>query len=180
MLRVTSFVHQFIKNSLTQVSTILDLTLGNGNDALFCLQRGHRVIGLDIQALAIERSEAKCHDYPKHVFHQIDHALLDTVIHEPLDGVLMNNGYLPNGNEQITTSLSSSLIALSKSIVLMHPLAYLIVTLYRKQAGGLLEAEGIETYLRQNKKLRFNQSYTYPNDDLAPLVLIFQKVNEGS
>ena len=180
MLRVTSFVHQFIKNSLTQVSTILDLTLGNGNDALFCLQRGHRVIGLDIQTLAIERSEAKCHNYPKHVFHQIDHALLDTVIHEPLDGVLMNNGYLPNGDEHITTSLASSLAALDKSIVLMRPLAYLIVTLYRKQTGGLLEAQGIESYLRQNKKLRFDQSYTYTNDDLAPLVLIFQKVDEGS
>jgi methylase of polypeptide subunit release factors len=180
MLRVTSFVHQFIKITFTQASTLLDLTLGNGNDALFCLQRGHRVIGLDIQTLAIERSEARCHDYPKHVFHQIDHALLDTVIHEQLDGVSMNNGYLPNGNEHITTSLSSSLIALEKSIMLMRPLAYLIVTLYRKQAGGLHEAEGIETYLSQNKKLRFDQSYTYTNDDLAPLVLIFQKVDEGS
>lgn len=180
MLRVTSFVHLFIKNTFTKPSTILDLTLGNGNDALFCLQRGHRVIGLDIQALAIKRSEEKCRDYSNHVFHQIDHAILDTVIHESLDGVLMNNGYLPNGNEHITTSLSSSLIALNKSIEMMRPLAYLIVTLYRKQVGGLLEAEGIERYLRQNKKLRFDQSYTYVNDDLAPLVLIFQKVDEGS
>ena len=40
MLRVTSFVHQFIKNTFTEASTILDLTLGNGNDALFCLQIG--------------------------------------------------------------------------------------------------------------------------------------------
>lgn len=180
MLRVTSFVHQFIKNTFTQASTLLDLTLGNGNDALFCLQRGHRVLGLDLQALAIKRSEDKCRDYPNHVFHQIDHALLDTVIHESLDGVLMNNGYLPNGDERITTSLSSSLVALAKSIDRMRPLAYLIVTLYRKQAGGLLEAQGIESYLHQNKKLRFDQSYTYTNDDLAPLVLIFQKVDERS
>lgn len=180
MLRVTSFVHQFIKNTFTKPSTILDLTLGNGNDAYFCLQKGHRVIGFDVQSLAIERSEVKCHAYPNHVFHQLDHALLDTVIYEHLDGVLMNNGYLPNGDEHITTSLSSSLLALEQSIALMRPLAYMIVTLYRKQVGGLTESEGIEAYLRQNKKLRFDQSYTYTNDDLAPLVLIFQKVNEGS
>lgn len=180
MLRVTSFVHQFIKNTFTKPSTLLDLTLGNGNDALFCLQRGHRVLGLDLQALAIKRSEEKCKDYPNHEFHQIDHALLDNVIHDSIDCVLMNNGYLPKGDEHITTSLSSSLVALAKSIEMMRPLAYLIVTLYRKQAGGLYEAQGIKSYLRQNKKLRFDQSYTYTNDDLAPLVLIFQKVNERS
>jgi methylase of polypeptide subunit release factors len=180
MLRVTSFVHLFINNTLTKPSTILDLTLGNGNDALFCLQRGHRILGLDIQNLAIKRSKEKCRDYSNYVFHQIDHALLDTVIHESFDAILMNNGYLPNGDEHITTSLDSSLIALAKSIEMMRPLAYLIVTLYRKQVGGLLEAEGIEAYLKQNKKLRFDQSYTYTNDDIAPLVLIFQKVDEGS
>ena len=34
--------------------------------------------------------------------------------------------------------------------------------------------------LNQNKKLRNIQSYTYENDDLAPVLTIFQKINEGS
>jgi hypothetical protein len=180
MLRVTSFVHQFIAETFKKPSVVLDLTLGNGNDALFCLQKGHRVLGLDIQAVAIERSEHHCKDHPNHVFHQINHAQLDDVIHEKLDCVLMNSGYLPDGDETLTTSLPDSIEALEKSIALMRLSGFLIVTLYRKQDGGLDEALGIEGYLRQNKKLRFDQSYTYPNDELAPLVLIFQKVDEGS
>lgn len=136
------------------------------------------MLGLDIQALAIERSERKCIAYPKHVFHQIDHAHLDRVIQEDLDCVLMNNGYLPYADAHITTTLESSLNALEKSIERLRPSGFLIITLYRKQDGGLNEAQGIEAYLRQNKKLRYNQSYTYDNDELAPLVLIFQKVDE--
>ena len=178
MLRVTSFVHRFIKDTITTPSIVLDLTLGNGNDAYFCLQHHHRVIGLDIQTVAIERSELKCKDYPNHAFFHIDHALLDTVVHEKIDCVMMNTGYLPHGDIQITTSLTSSVLALEKSIERMHDSAYLIVTLYRKQSGGLTEAIGIETYLRQNKKLRFDQSYTYLDDALAPIVLIFQKIDE--
>lgn len=178
MLRVTSFVHRFIKHAFAMPATILDLTLGNGNDAFFCLQKGHRVLGLDLQALAINRSETKCLAYPNHIFHQIDHALLDDVIHEPVDCVLMNNGYLPKADERITTTLSSSLIALEKSLSWLRPYGYLIVTLYRKHVGGLAEAHGIESHLRHNKKLRFDQSYTYVLDDRAPLVLIFQKVDK--
>lgn len=180
MLRVTSFVHRFIKDNLQSTAVILDLTLGNGNDAFFCLQNGHRVLGIDFQQLAIERSERKCCEYPNHVFHHIDHAFLDCVVHEPLDCILMNNGYLPSADERITTTLPSSLIALEKSIALMRPFGYLIVTLYRKQDGGRDEAHGIESNLRQNKKLRFDLSYTYGDDDLAPLVLIFQKIDERS
>lgn len=179
-MRVTSFMHHFLLKNCDSNAIVCDLTLGNGNDALFCLQHFKHVYAFDIQPIAIVRSQLKCEKYPNKDFYCLDHAYLDTVLNTPIDIVIMNNGYLPNYETSITTEVNSSITALDKSINLLKTDGYLCITLYRKHEGGLEEFDGIMNYLNQNKKLRTIQSYTYENDNLAPILTIFQKINEGS
>lgn len=179
-MRVTSFMHHFLLKHCSKDAIVCDLTLGNGNDTLFCLQHFKHVYAFDIQAIAIVRSQLKCEKYLNKNFYCLDHAQLDTVLSTPVDVVIMNNGYLPNYELSIKTEVKSSITALDKSINLLNEDGYLCITLYRKHEGGLEEYEGLMTYLNQNKKLRLIQSYTYENDNLAPVLTIFQKVDEGS
>lgn len=179
-MRVTSYMHHFLLKHCDANSIICDLTLGNGNDALFCLQHFKHVYAFDIQPIAIVRSSLKCEDFTNKNFYCLDHAHLDKVLNEHVDVVLMNNGYLPNSESNVMTEVESSIAALNKSIELLNPDGYLCITLYRKHDGGIEEYHGIMDYLNQNKKLRTIQSYTYDNDDLAPVLTIFQKVYEGS
>jgi len=179
-MRVTSYMHHFLLKHCDENAIICDLTLGNGNDALFCLQHFKHVYAFDIQPIAIVRSKLKCENYSNKDFYCLDHAQLDTVLKTQVDVVLMNNGYLPNSETNIMTELDSSIKALDKSISILKKDGYLCVTLYRKHDGGIEEYEGIMNFLNQNKKLRNIQSYTYENDDLAPVLTIFQKIDEGS
>jgi len=179
-MRVTSFMHHFILKHCDANSIVCDLTLGNGNDALFCLQHFKHVYAFDIQPIAIVRSNLKCEDYTNKNFYCLDHAHLDTVLNTSVDIVLMNNGYLPNFESNIITEVESSITALEKGITLLNKDGYLCITLYRKHDGGIEEFYAIMDYLNQNKKLRTVQSYTYDNDDLAPVLTIFQKIDERS
>jgi hypothetical protein len=173
-------MHHFLLKHCDADSIVCDLTLGNGNDALFCLQHFKHVYAFDIQPIAIVRSSLKCEEYPNKHFYCLDHAQLDKVLNIQVDIVLMNNGYLPNSETNIMTELNSSITAMDKSLELLKVNGYLCVTLYRKHEGGLVEYHGIMDYLNQNKKLQIIQSYTYDNDDLAPVLTIFQKVNEST
>lgn len=177
-MRVTSFMHHFLLKHCDANSIVCDLTLGNGNDALFCLQHFKHVYAFDIQPISIVRSTLKCEDYQNKNFYCLDHAQLDKVLNIQVDIVLMNNGYLPNSDTNIMTELNSSITAIDKSLELLKVNGYLCITLYRKHEGGLIEYHGVMEYLNQNKKLQMIQSYTYDNDDLAPVLTIFQKVNE--
>ena len=179
-MRVTSFMHHFLLKHCDSNAIVCDLTLGNGNDALFCLQHFKHVYAFDIQAIAIVRATLKCENYPNKDFYCLDHSQLDTILNTNVDIVIMNNGYLPNSETSITTEMKSSITALDKSIQLLNPNGYLCITLYRKHEGGIEEYEGIMNFLNQNKKLRMIQSYTYDNDDLAPVLTIFQKIDERS
>ena len=179
-MRVTSYMHHFLLKHCDADAIVCDLTLGNGNDTLFCLQHFKHVYAFDIQPIAIVRSRLKCNDYENKNFYCLDHSQLDRVLDVKIDVLLMNNGYLPNSETNIITELHTSIAALDKGINILKDGGYLCITLYRKHEGGLKEFLGIMDYLSQNKKLSKIESYTYDNDDLAPVLTIFQKVDERS
>jgi methylase of polypeptide subunit release factors len=179
MLRVSTYVHQFLLNHLSKDAVILDLTCGRGSDTLFCAQHFKHVYAVDIQVEAIELTQQKCQLLNNVSFILDDHQNIDHHLHQPIDACLFNSGFLPKSSSSIITSYHSSQIAIQKAIQLMKPEAYLCLVLYLKHDQGV-EANQLKHHFSHHKDLVLMSHYHYSNDALSPQVLIFQKSNKSS
>ena len=174
MERVTTVVHRFLREHLNPDSVILDLTAGQGNDTLFCAQHFKKVIAMDIQEEAIQATVRKCQTQTNVQLIHDDHSHLGNYIHEPLDAVLFNSGYLPKSLSKLTTQSSSTLKAFDASIAYLKKGGFLCATFYRKQDWGIEEYEACDVWFTQHT-LQEVLYYRYPDDPLSPIVRIFQK-----
>lgn len=179
MLRVSTFVHQFLLKHISPDATVLDLTCGHGNDTLFCAQHFKKVVSIDIQEEALQSARLKCSNYTNIHFIHDDHQTIDSYITDPLDACIFNSGYLPHGSSHLKTTYASSNKALNAVITHLKEAAYLCVVLYRKHDNAE-ESALLEDFLLSHPQLECIERYTYPNDALAPLVLILKKCNKSS
>lgn len=173
MLRVTTALHQYIKKH-HRGDTALDLSCGHGHDSFFLSKYYKKVYSFDIQEEAIE-SARKRYAIPEIHYILDNHQNLDNHIHDKVHCVILNSGYLPHSESVLKTETKSSLLALEKAIELLEHSGILGVCLYRKHEGGLDESIAIETMLSQRLDLKLDLRYTYPDDPLAPLLLVFVK-----
>lgn len=176
MKRITTVAHQFLLEHLNSGANICDLTCGNGNDTLFCAQHFKTVITFDIQEEAINNSKEKCKDFKNIVFINQSHELIDQYIYQNCDAFIFNGGYLPNSTSILITQTKSSLTAFEKAIQLLNKKGYLVFTFYRKHEGGNAEYEACSTWLNQQSTIKQILSYSYDDDELSPILLIFQRL----
>src|SRR5690606_35790686 len=93
-------------------STVVDATCGNGHDTLFCCQHFKTVHAFDIQHIAIEQTKLRTSSYQNITLHHESFTNLTKI--DPIDGVIFNLGYLPKGDESITTKAEVLLETLKK------------------------------------------------------------------
>ena len=177
--RVTTAAWRLLRDTCSPESSVVDLTAGNGNDTLFLCRNFREVVAFDIQAEAIERTKARCTGYPNLTLIHDSHANLDAYIKKPVDAFIFNSGYLPKSDSDLTTTADSTLETLRKALVFLKPGGRLFLTFYRKQTGGEDEFRASEAFLSKQKTLRETGRVTYPNDPLAPVLLVFQKRQES-
>ncbi len=99
--------HVVLENFLKKDHLAVDLTAGNGKDTLFLARRASRVLAMDIQQAAMDKTEALLKK------EAIKNAELILDSHEnvsryvelsEVDAFVMNLGYLPGGDKEITTT----------------------------------------------------------------------------
>jgi ubiquinone/menaquinone biosynthesis C-methylase UbiE len=177
MLRVSSFVHQFLLKHLTSDAKVLDLTCGRGNDTLFCAQHFKQVVSIDIQEEALISAQLKCKEHTNIRFIHDDHQHIDQHISDQLDACVFNSGYLPQSTSSYHTHFETSRSALSKTIPQLKTGGYACIVLYRKHDEAF-ESTQLENFVLNHPLLDLVERYSYPNDALSPLVLIFKKRNK--
>lgn len=175
MKRVTTLAHEFLIQHLSPEATLVDLTMGNGNDTLFGVMHFRKVIAFDIQAEALIQTARRCAGYDNLRLHHLDHRHLDQAIQEPVDAYIFNSGYLPHAESALTTQADSTLEALEKALERLKPQGYLVLTFYRKQAHGLQEADACTHWLTHESRLQIILTHQYENDPLSPILIIAQK-----
>ena len=176
MKRITTVAHQFLLEHLNSGANICDLTCGNGNDTLFCAQHFKTVIAFDIQEEAINNSKEKCKDFKNIVFINQSHELIDQYIYQYCDAFIFNGGYLPHSKSNLSTKTKSSITAFEKSISLLNKNGYLILSFYRKHEGGNDEYLECRKWLSNQSTIHEISTYQYDDDELSPVLLIFQKL----
>lgn len=156
ILSVISFAQQLVRSKVREGDTVVDATLGNGNDALFLAQlvgpRG-RVYGFDVQEAAVEASrarltregvEARCTLLCES--HALLHGMVDSSVHGKVAAVMFNLGYLPGSDESVITLVDSTLAALQQALDVLRSDGVLSVLVYPGHTGGDTEAAAVEAW----------------------------------
>lgn len=165
LANVHQIVDLIIDTYLKKGWTCVDATLGNGKDSLKlykALDGECKIYSFDIQDQAIVNSKKLfaeneiSEDKIKVICDS--HENIDTYIHEPVDFFIMNLGYLPGGNKDITTNYKSVKIFLDKITLIMQEKSFGLIIFYPGHEAGMEEYIKISKYLSALDQNKFNVS----------------------
>lgn len=159
--------HEWLMQFKDDHACVIDMTCGNGHDTLFLAQHFKRVLAVDIQKEALERTQALCQDHKNIDYQHMNHADIDFACYQPILGAIYNLGYLPKGDKSIITQAKSTAISLEK--LLPYLKAFLVITTYRRHPGGLEEHEAVMNFINKHKLPYTSLTYDKP---LSPYTLL--------
>lgn len=152
-LKVVDLVKSIVAGVVSEGDTVVDATVGNGNDTLFLArlvgEKG-KVYGFDIQQKAINNTGELLKDLglQNRVNLICDgHENMDKYITGDVKAVIFNLGYLPGGNRDITTLPNTTLTAVKKSLQLLQPGGITAIAAYRGHQSGKSEEALLGEYL---------------------------------
>lgn len=185
MKKVVEIAHDILVSKIPKDSVVADMTCGNGFDTCFLagLDQVKKVIAFDIQKEAIKhtREKLKQQALEQHcILIEDGHEHADQYIKEELDAAIFNFGYLPHGDEWITTKLVTSQCAVSKVLKLLKKHGILILVLYPGHEEGKKESEYFSDWVTHLDSSRFSvMSIRMENKVKSPYLLIVEKIRHG-
>ena len=161
MVDLTGLHKHFLLEHIGEGDTVVDFTMGNGNDTLFLSKtvgESGRVYAFDIQqeALVSTKKHLVENGAPENytLIHASHHLVADYV-KEPIKAGMFNLGYLPrSGKKAVTTMRETTLPAVRAAIELLAPDGVLIVAIYPGHKEGELEGEELREYFKTLSKYK--------------------------
>ncbi|MEZ4819703.1 MAG: class I SAM-dependent methyltransferase [Bdellovibrionota bacterium] len=149
-MHLTALAQHTIESRCPHASIAVDATVGNGKDALFLAKRAEELFCFDIQPQAIANAKQAMQDIGSDCqihWIQASHAYMDAYVHGKIDICMFNLGYLPGGDQNITTHSASTIKALNIAIKKLHPEGVLSILCYPGHPAGMIEYETIQKWL---------------------------------
>jgi protein-L-isoaspartate O-methyltransferase len=153
MLSAMRFSHKLIEEIVQPGDTVVDATMGNGNDTEFLARLvGEKgtVHAFDIQTEAVENTKERLARAGLHAeLHLESHETAYKYLNHNLKVAIFNLGYLPKSESNIITRASSTLPAiesLARELVL-H--GRIIIVVYYGHEGGLEEKEQVDGLMKK-------------------------------
>lgn len=172
-----NYTRRNIKMFAANKTNIIDATCGNGNDSLYLAEQypSCKIIGFDIQKLAIDNSTNRCQHLNNVEFILDSHANVDQYVADNVSLAIFNLGYLPRADVTITTRAESTITAIEKILPILNSGGAIIITLYRG-ATNLAETELVVEYLRTiNKDFYIVSMYDLINLNGNPFNVIIER-----
>lgn len=173
MKTMTEYVTSRLLDEKYEVA--IDFTMGNGNDTLTLSKIAKKVYSFDIQETALINTRKLIND--------IDNVELILDSHENFDNYLQsfdmgvfNLGYLPQGDHEITTKVSTSLIAIDKAVRCLNKKGHLFIVVYIGHPEGEKESLKIDEYVSSLDHMIYNVAlFKMMNKTKAPYVIEIEK-----
>jgi len=140
----------------------VDATMGNGNDTVFLAELvgdTGTIYSFDIQKEAIYNTRKKIIDNKIKTNIQLihdGHENIDKYINKDVKLVMFNLGYLPKAEHKITTKADTTLIAIKKSLNLIHKNGVVLVVIYHGHENGKLEKVAVEEFASTLNQKEYN------------------------
>lgn len=184
--KAVAFSHKLLKNTVKMGDTVIDATIGKGNDTIFLAslvgKTGH-VIGFDIQEEAIVLTEQKCANNGVSSYvslHQVSHEQADTYVmaNVELGGIIYNLGYLPGSDKSITTLRESTVRSIHKLLPRLKVGSLMILVVYSGHSKGVEEKEGVLDYVENLDQTYYSVlRYGFINQkNNPPFVIAIEKI----
>lgn len=143
----------------------IDATLGNGYDAIYLSNYYKRVIGIDIQELAIKRSKEKTKNIKNIEIYLDDFNNIDKYNYANL--IIFNLGFLPGSNKKIKTQDYTSESAILKAYSILDGI--LLVACYIQHEGGYDEYLRIIDALNLNN-IKYEIEDSFENKEILLII----------
>jgi predicted methyltransferase len=157
MKPLTQLAHEEIAKILKPGHIAIDLTAGNGQDALFlarCVGPTGHVYAFDIQPAAIQATQQRLNQQTSRSdFTLVNGSHANWIEAIPAEhririkAAMMNLGYLPGGDKSIVTQAASTLAAIQIALDWLQPGGVISILAYRGHPGGQTEANAVEMML---------------------------------
>lgn len=153
LLPPVQMAQQLIRPVLDRTKVAVDATVGNGWDTLFLAvhtpPEAH-IVGFDIQeqALAAAARLLSAHNLQDKVtLIRASHGIMQHYVHQLVDVVMFNLGYLPGGDHAITTTPVETVTALAQATRMLRAGGLISIVVYTGHAGGMEEEAQVSAFL---------------------------------
>lgn len=164
-------------------STVVDATMGNGNDTLFLSQlvgTSGKVYAFDVQQVALDNTRKLLLENDCHINTELicdGHQNIDNYIEGKIKLILFNLGYLPGTDRNCTTKYQTTITAIKKSLPLLDSHGLILLVIYAGHDKEKLEKEKIIEFASHLPQNEYNVFYTdmlnQPNN--PPVLLGIEK-----
>ena len=183
MVDLVGLHKHFIMEHIKEGDTVVDFTMGNGNDTLFlskAVGESGKVYAFDIQedALTSTRAHLESNGAPEnYTLICASHHRVKEFVTEPIKAGMFNLGYLPrSGRKAVTTMRETTMPAVEAAIELLAPDGVLIVAIYPGHEEGALEGEMLREYFSTLSKYRICPSeFKILNSPTSPYFFLVEK-----
>ena len=173
----------FIMQHINEGDTVVDFTMGNGNDTLFlsrAVGEKGRVYAFDIQedAITSTREHLMTNGAPEnYTLICASHHRVREFVSEPIKAGMFNLGYLPrSGRKAVTTMRETTMPAVEAALELLAPDGVLIVAIYPGHEEGALEGEMLREYFSKLSRFRICPSeFKILNSPTSPYFFLVEK-----
>jgi SAM-dependent methyltransferase len=141
---IIDIAHDLLSKYLNKNQIIVDATCGNGHDTFFVAPKVKCVHAFDIQASAIEHSQALNKNYQNIFYHHTSHENITKII-DHYDGILFNLGYLPKGDKEITTNHITTIQTLKN--LHRNQKGFVLIVAYPGHKEGIIEQVAVQSFL---------------------------------
>lgn len=174
------FSHTLLKEVIKEGDSVVDATMGNGNDTAFLAElvgtKGD-VYAFDVQEQALTATAKKLTDanLTKQVqlFHQ-GHETIETVLAKEtlITAAIFNLGYLPKSDKTIITTPDTTKQALDALLPRLIPKGRIVLVVYYGHDGGEAELELVQEYCQNLPQEHYSVlTYQFINQRNNPPVL---------
>lgn len=149
------FSHDRLKMAIVEGDTVIDATVGNGNDTILLatlVGRIGRVYGFDIQEQALKKTEQKLlltGLLEQTTLIQDGHENIEKYVPEEkkISAAVFNLGYLPSGDKSIITKPDTTILAIEKCLNRLRKSGLLSIMVYYGHEGGIEEKNEVKSYV---------------------------------
>lgn len=175
------FSHELLEEVIHLGDTVVDATMGNGNDTLFLAQlvgETGQVYGFDVQEKALTNTTERLQKegcLRQATLLLQGHETIDTTLatDEKVKGAIFNLGYLPKGDKSLVTNELTTIQALKALLLRLEKTGRIVVVIYDGHDEGKIEKEEVLNFVSQIEQEKFSVlNYQFINQRNNPPSLI--------
>jgi len=181
LARILPFAKELLTTAVSETDTVIDATAGNGHDTVFLAGIARHVHSFDIQASAIESTRLKLEEavLANATLHHTGHENISHLIQEEIGAAVFNLGYLPGGDESITTHGPTTWSAVQSILKLLKRHGLIVLVIYHGHPSGKVERHFIEEQVETLDSRTYQVlKYQFMNRPTSPYILCIEKLFE--